>query len=234
MCMTPDGTRVITACCSHALMVWDTATEMQVGRAMVGPNGWVHDVAVMPDGQRYVSVFWTIRVWDMGLEACDGSHQVLEGHSCRVGCLCLATDGQHFVSLAGMETILWNSETAAIVKRINTLFARFMTVELIELSFGVARFSRLPMGDIRLGRSWNKITHEQNGAELVLAALDSNITSRNFSPVTKKLCVGLNSGQVGIFPLELGDDRDLVEIEELANLFSFKLVLFNESVTLVE
>ena len=74
----------------------------------------------------------------------------------------------------------------------------------------------LRLGDIRLGSDENKITYHQNDAELVLATMDSPIRSMDFSRATKTLCVGLESGHVGIFELELEDDLDLVLVEELA------------------
>ena len=252
ICVTPNGARVISGSEDGALMVWDTATGLQVGTTIEGHESWVNDVAITPDGQRFVSVSddRTVRVWDLetheqlavfeghsgdvncveisldgktaitgswggtvlmwDLDACDGSHKVLEGHSGWVWCLYLAQDGQHFVSLSEEEAILWNMETVEIVKRIEKGEACWMPVDEVEGLFGVPLLSSLRMGGIRLGSDWIKITYHQNGAESVLATMDSAINSMGFSPVTKTLCVGLRSGHVGIFEL----DHDVVLVEE--------------------
>ena len=89
-----------------------------------------------------------------------------------------------------------------------------MSIDEIEGLFGVPTKWNLRIGDIRLGSDDTKITYHQNGTELALATLDSPIRSMDFSRVTKTLCVGLESGHVGIFELELEDDLDLVLVEE--------------------
>ena len=173
MCVSPDGARVISGSEDETLMVWDTATGLQVGTTIEGHESWVNDVTVTPDGQRFVSVssagrlcVWdldtneqlavlkghssglncvdisadgrttitgfrdgTVQMWD--LDAFDGSHKVLEGHLDAVERLYLAEDGQHFVSLSWTETILWNMETAELVKQIGTVGADSMSVDEI-------------------------------------------------------------------------------------------------------
>ena len=256
VCVSRNGTRVISGSYDGSVMVWDTATGLQVGTTIEGHEDLVNDVAVTPDGQRFVSVSWdekvsvwdretheqlavleghsawvncveisadgktaitgswdrTVQMWD--LDACDGSHKVLEGHSNAVERLYLAQDGHNFVSLSGNDAILWNMETVEIVKRIEKQHAYRMSVDEIEDLFGVPMNWNLRIGDIRLASDENKITYHQNGTELVLATLDSGIGSMDFSRFTKSLCVGLESGQVGIFQLELEDDLDLVLVEE--------------------
>ena len=256
VCVSPNGTRVISKSLDGSIIVWDSATGLQVGTTIEGHESWVTDVAVTPDGQRFVSVSGdgTVRLWDLetheqlavleghsnwvncveisldgktaitrsddetvliwDLDACDGSHKVLEGHSGAVRRLYLAQDVQHFVSLSEEDAILWNMETAEIVKRIETGYADSLSMDELEGLFGVPMNWNLRMGDIRLGRNRNKITYYHNCAKLVLATLDSGIGSMDFSQVPKTLCVGLSSGHVGIFELELEDDLDLVLLEE--------------------
>ena len=256
MRVTPDGTLVISGSGDGTLIVWDTATGLQVGTTIEGHSRQVRDVAVTPDGQRFVSVSKddTIRVWDLAthaqlavlegqsafmqcveisldgktaitgsvdctvlmwdLDACDGSHRGLVGHSDSVRRLYLAQDGLHFVSLSAEDAFLWNTENADFVKRIEKEDAYQMSADEIEGMFGVPILSSLRISDIRLGSSWNKITYQQGGTQLVLATMDSRINSMDFSGVTKTLCVGLASGHVGIFELELEDDGDIVEVEQ--------------------
>ena len=256
ICVTPNGARVISGSRDGRMMVWDTATGLQVRTTIEGHESTVTDVAVTPDGQRFVSVSedWTVRVWDLetheqlavlegrydpvtcveisldgktaitgsydgtvvmwDLDDCDGSHKVLEGHSGPVELLYLARDGQHFVSLSPNDAILRNMETAEIVRQIWKLDADSMSIDEIEDLFGVPMNWNLRIGDIGVGKNLNKITYHQNGAELVLATMDSPIYSMDFSCVTKTLCVGLVSGHVGIFEFELEDDLDLVLMEE--------------------
>ena len=258
ICVSPGGTRVISGSSDGTLMIWDTATGLQVGTAIEGHESQVRDVAVAPDGQRFVSVSLdgTVRVWDLetheqlavlkghsgwvncveipldgktaitgywdgnvvmwDLDACDGSHKVLEGHSGTILCLYLTQDVQHCVSLSWNDAILWNTETAEMVKRIEKDDAYRMSIDEIEGLLGVAMNWNLRIGDIRLGSDENKITYHQNGTKLVLATLDSAFRSMDFSRVTRTLCVGLKSGHVGIFELELEDDVDLVLVKELS------------------
>ena len=106
-------------------------------------------------------------------------------------------------------------ETAEIIKRIEKDDTCRMTVDEIKGWFGVPMISNSRMSAIRFGRNWDKITYPQNGTDLVLATLDSGIELMDFSPVTKTLCVGLESGHVGFFELELEDGGlDLVLMEE--------------------
>ena len=256
ICMSPNGTRVISGSWNGTMMVWDTATGLQVWTTIEGHQRPVNDVAVTPDGQRFVSVSGdgTVRVWDLetheqlavlvghssplncveisldgktaitgsddetvlmwDLDACDGSHKVLDGHSDTVWRLYLAQDGQHFISFSRNDAILWNMETAEIVKRIEKGDARWMSVDELEELFVVPMIWNLRNGNIRLGRNGNKITYHQNGIELVLATMDSLNALMDFSRVTKTLCVGLWFGHVGLFKLELEDDLDRVLLEE--------------------
>ena len=257
ICITPDGTRAISGCRRGALMVWDTATGLQVGKTIRGHWRVVSDVAVTPDGQRFVSVshdrevrvwgletcellavlkepstwvncmeisldgkaaitgprYGPVRIWD--LDACDGGQKVLEGHSGYVKSLYLAQDGKYFVSLSTADAIMWNMETADVVmvRRIEKDHAYRLPVHEVEELFGVLLISNLRMGDIRLGKNGNKITYQPNNTEFVLATMDSDIKSMDFSSVTKSLCVGLQSGHVGIFKLEPEDDHEVVEAE---------------------
>ena len=256
MRMTPDGTRVITGSRDCTLMVWDTATGLQVGTTIRGHKGSVEDIAVTPDGQRFISVSFdrTVRVWDLetheqlamfeghsssirsveisldgktaltrscgksvlmwDLCACNGSHQVLKGHTDPVNQLYLAQDGQHFASFSGTRAVLWNIEKAEMVKRIKKEESRDgMSVEEVENLVGVPMLPRLRMGGIPLGSNRYKITYQKNGTLLVLATFDF-YRLMDFSSVTKTLCVGFDSGNVGIFKLELEDDSDQVDVEE--------------------
>ena len=103
-----------------------------------------------------------------------------------------------------------------MVKRIEKKYACWMPVDEIEDLFGVPMSSNLRIGDIRLGSDQSNITYHQNGTELVLETLDSSIQSMDLSQVTESICVGLESGHVGIFGLELEDVLDLVLVEDLS------------------
>ena len=105
-------------------------------------------------------------------------------------------------------------ETVETAKRIEKNDVYRMSMDKREELFGVPMIWNLRMGDISLGEDQNKITYHQNGADLVLATLDSNIQSMDFSRVPKTLCVGLEYSHVGIFELDLGDDLDLILVEE--------------------
>ena len=173
-------------------------------------------VEIFLDGKTAITGFWDGTVVMSELDACDGSHKVLEGHLDAVERLYLARDGQHFVSLSEGDAILWNMETVEIVKRIEKEHAYRMSIDEIEDLFGAPMNWNLRIGDIRLGRDENKITYHQNGTELVLATLDSPIRLMEISRITKTLCLSLWFGHAGIFVLELKDDLDLVLVEEQA------------------
>ena len=211
--VTSDVQRVISVSEDETVRVWDLETHELLAN-LEGHSDCVQCVEISLDGKTAITGSWdrTVLVWD--LDACDGSHKVLEGHSEPVGRLYLAQDGQHFVSLSRNAAILWNMETVEIVERVEKVEADSMSADKIEDLFGVPLLSNLRIGDIRLGSDRNKITYHQNGEELVLAAMDSLIYSMDFSRVTKTLCVGLRSGHVGLFKLELEDDLDVVLVEE--------------------
>ena len=201
--VTPDGQRFVSVSWDKTVRVWNFATVEQLA-ILYGHSTWVNCVEVSLNGKVAITGSWdkTVRIWD--LKTCDGSHQVLEGHSAAIFCLRLAQDRQHFVSLSDEDAIMWNMEGKKM-KRVEKEDAFRMAAEDVEEWFRIPLVSSLRMGQILLGRDWNRITYEQNGAKKVLATLDSYIWSMDFSAVTKRLCVGLKSGVVGIFKLELDD-----------------------------
>ena len=108
ICVTPNGARVISGSLDGTLMVWDTATGLQVGTTIEGHRDRVLDVAVTPDGQRFVSVSeeGTVRVWDLE------THEqlaVLEGHSGWVNCAEISLDGKTAITGSDDETVvMWD------------------------------------------------------------------------------------------------------------------------------
>ena len=213
--VTPDGKRFVSVSWDKKGYVWDVVTHEQLA-VLDGHSYGMNCVEISPDGKRAItgSRNNTVLMWD--LEACDGSHQVLEGHSYWVHRLYLAQDRQHFVSISYQDAILWNMITGEMVKRTEKGNAFSISTDNIEYFFDISVISRLQMGNIRLGRKGHDITYQENGTEMVLARMDSHIYSMDFSPITKSLCVGLESGYVGVFKLELEDDDHLVETEECA------------------
>ena len=211
--VTPDGQRFVSASQDRTARVWDLETRKRFA-VLKGHSDRVNCVEISLDGKTAItgSDDETVLMWN--LDACNRSQKVRKGHSDAVERLYLAQDGRHFVSLSWKDAILWNMETVEIVERIEKDHAHWMSVDEIEGLFGVPMHWNLRIGDIRLGSNENKITYHQNGAEVVLATMDSRIWSMDFSRVTKTLCVGLFSGHVGIFELELEGDLDLVLVEE--------------------
>ena len=212
--ITPDGQQFVFVSLDRSVRVMDIKTQKQLA-VLEGHSDSVTSVEISLDGKTVItgSKDETVRIWD--LDACDCTHQVLEGHSMRVECLYLSRDGLHFVSLSHSEAIQWDMERAEMVMRIEKETAHRMSVDEIEDLFRVPILSRLRIGDARLGRMRNKITCVHNGLELVLATLDSNIELLDFSSASMTLCVGLESGHVGIFRFEPENngDFDAVEIE---------------------
>ena len=211
--VTPDGQRFFSVSWDGTVRIWDLGAHASLA-VLEERSNWVNCEENSLDRKTAItgSDDETVVMWD--LDACNGSHKFLDGHSDTIWRLYLAQDGHNFVSLSEEDAILWNMETAEIVKRKEKGDACWMSVDEIEDFFGVPLVSSLRIGDIRLGENQNKTTYHQNDAKLVLATLDSPIRSMDFSRVTRTLCVGLESGQVGIFELELEDDLDLVLVEE--------------------
>ena len=207
--VTPDRQRFVSFFGAGKVRVWDLDTREQLA-VLERHSTRVNCVEIFQDGMTAIMGFWDGTVVMLELDACDGSQKVLEGHLDAVERLYLARDGQHFVSLSEGDAILWNMETVEIVKRIEKEHAYRMSIDEIEDLFGAPMNWNLRIGDIRLRSDERNITYHQNGAELVLATLDSPIRSMDFSRVTKTLCAGLPSGHVGIFELELEEDLDQV------------------------
>ena len=105
ICVSPNGTRVISGSPDGTLMVWDTATGLQVGSTIEGHGGWLSDVAVTPDGQRfvYLSKDGTVRVWDLERHE---QLAVLEGHSDDVNCVDISLDVKTAITGSDDKTVL--------------------------------------------------------------------------------------------------------------------------------
>ena len=97
--VTPDVQRFVSVSWDGTVRVWDLETNEQLA-ILERYSVWVICVEISLDGKTAIIGYrdGTVLMWV--LDACDGSHKVLEGHSDPVLCLYPAEDGRHFVSLS--------------------------------------------------------------------------------------------------------------------------------------
>ena len=96
VCVTPDGTRIVSASEDNTVKVWDMETGEEL-RTLNGHTNTALSICVTPDGTRIVSGSGdnTVKVWDMetGEEL-----RTLTGHTDWVHSVCVTPDGTRIVS----------------------------------------------------------------------------------------------------------------------------------------
>lgn len=215
--VTPDGLRIVSVSWDRTVRVWDLYSQEQIA-VFQGQRGWMLCVQVSLDGKMAItgSEDKIVRIWD--LEACDGRHRVLEGHSSEVKRLCLAQDGLHFVSISNAEVILWDMDEAAEVNRLETAKDAYLWAAYdLEVSFAMQfrRDSTWRICDLIARPRWNHLCKKLNQIVWIdgdsispLLTLDSDIRCIELSPSSNTVCVGLVTGHVGIFRVKLDDGDD--------------------------
>jgi len=109
VCVSPDGTRIISGGEDMTVRVWDMATGREL-HTLTGHTGVVTSVCVSPDGTRIISGSWDrmVKVWDMatGTELRTLTEHV--NHYRVVNSVCGSDDGTKLITASFDEIVIWD------------------------------------------------------------------------------------------------------------------------------
>lgn len=116
--------RLISASYNRQLIWWDADTAMPY-RTVAAHAGWIRDLAVLPDGRRFISAGddMLVKLWDLEsgqlLRTFDGhDKQTPQGHVTALYTVAVNPDGKHFASADRHGSVcVWETETGKQVQR---------------------------------------------------------------------------------------------------------------------
>lgn len=103
-------------------------------RKLTGHEGWVHSVAISPDGKWATSGSQdkTVKIWDIETGEC---RSTLEGHSDQVRCVAITPDGKRILSGSEDNEIrVWDAQSGQLLARWQA--SKHMVLSLALLSDG--------------------------------------------------------------------------------------------------
>jgi len=106
VCVSPDGTRIISGGEDMTVRVWDMATGREL-HTLSGHTGAVKSVYMSPDGTRIVSGSYddTVKVWDADTGKII---RTLTGHTSYVHSVGVSRDNAKLVTASSNEIIIWD------------------------------------------------------------------------------------------------------------------------------
>jgi WD40 repeat protein/GTPase SAR1 family protein/DNA-directed RNA polymerase subunit RPC12/RpoP len=167
-------------------------------RKLTGHRGWVHSVAVSPNGKWAASGSndHTVKTWDLETGVCRAT---LEGHTDEVNCVAITPDGKQILSGSNDHTIrIWDSRSSQHLKTLKH------TGSILSLSLS-AKAERIlsggGMGDTAL-RLWEMET----GECLREMSVDPSVVwSVAISEDAKRAVSGSGDNAVRVWNLETGE-----------------------------
>lgn len=159
VCITPDGTRIVSAGVENTVRIWDAKTGREC-LILKGHRGSVSCVRVTPDSQRIVSGSkdGTVKIWD--IETGEELH-TFTNQAGAVHCVCISPDGRWIVGGGGGGTLnIWDTETK---QGLRTLSGHTGQVLSVSISSDGRRI--VSGGDDTLIKVWDATT----GQELLTA-----------------------------------------------------------------
>jgi WD40 repeat protein len=112
LCITPDGQRIVSACCDKTIKVWDLASGREL-HSLTGHTDWITALLVTENGRMIISAALdnTIRMWDLELGK---ELNTLTAHNGTINQLVLCPRENRLLSVSADCTLkLWNFETVA-------------------------------------------------------------------------------------------------------------------------
>ncbi|KAJ7142327.1 WD40-repeat-containing domain protein [Mycena epipterygia] len=114
VCISPDGTRIVSGSNDYTLCIWDAQTGALIVGPLKGHADLILSVDFSPDGTRIVSgsLDNTLQIWDA--ETGKSISGPIGGHTAWVKSVHFSPDGRHIVSGSYDATVrIWDAQTGA-------------------------------------------------------------------------------------------------------------------------
>ncbi|KAF9554696.1 WD40 repeat-like protein [Agrocybe pediades] len=195
---SPDGKWLASGLVDGSVLLWDTKSASQTGKALCGSSSCVASVAFSPDSKHLVSGLWdnTIRLWDV--QKMEQVGDPWKGHSDCVCCVAFSPDGTKVVSASDDRTIkIWNPENG---KEIAVLKGHEHYVHSVAFSpDGLHIVSGSLDQTVRI---WDALKYQQVGEPL--EGRSSWVWSVAYSPDNTHIASGSYDNTIRIWNAETG------------------------------
>ncbi|KAF4615687.1 hypothetical protein D9613_012553 [Agrocybe pediades] len=196
LAFSPDGKWLASGLFNGDVLLWDTKSASQTGKALGQHFHWVASVAFSPDSKRLVSGSWdhTIRLWDIEKMVQVGNPWM--GHTDWVTCVAFSPDGTKVVSSSYSQSVrVWNPETG---KEIGVLLGHEGYVP--SLAFSLDGKHIVSGSSDNTVRIWDARTYQQVGKPL--KGHTSWVVSVAYSPDGKHIASGSWNNTIRIWNAE--------------------------------
>ncbi|KAF9541955.1 WD40 repeat-like protein [Agrocybe pediades] len=159
---SPDGKWLASGLNNGSVLLWNTESPSQTGKALRGHSHYVVSVAFSPDSKHLVSGSRdnTIRLWDV--QKMEQVGDPWRGHSFFVHCVVFSPDGTKVVSASSDKTIrIWNPENG---KEIAVLKGHENYVQ--SVAFSPDGLQIVSGSSDKTVRIWNALKYQQVGEPL--------------------------------------------------------------------